>query len=88
MNEGLPTWALFLRAKVETDGPEVQPLRETGSPSGTLRSSAVNTYSLGRGRKKAVKKFTSYQGLWMSLMIGGAMLGMLLLFLLGFFHVD
>jgi len=48
----------------------------------------VNTYSLGRGRKKAVKKFTSYQGLWMSLMIGGAMLGMLLLFLLGFFHVD
>jgi hypothetical protein len=48
----------------------------------------MNTYSLGRGRKKAVKKFTARQGLWMSLMIGAAMVGMLLLFLFGFFHVD
>jgi len=48
----------------------------------------MNTYSLGRGRKKAVKKFSTRQGLWMSLAIGGATLGMLLLFLFGFFHVD
>jgi len=48
----------------------------------------MNTYSLGRGRKKAVKKFTTRQGLWMSLVIGSAMVGVLLLFLVGFFHVD
>jgi len=48
----------------------------------------MKTYSLGRGRKKAVKKFTRRQGLWMSLMIGAALVGMLLLFLFGVFHVD
>ena len=50
--------------------------------------SAVTTYLLGRGRKKAVRKFTALQGLWMAWMVGGAMVGMLLLFLVGFFHVD
>jgi hypothetical protein len=39
-------------------------------------------------KKKIVGKFTARQGLWMALMVGGAMVGMLLLFLLGFFHVD
>jgi len=48
----------------------------------------MKTYSLGKGRKKAVKTFTRRHGLWMSLMIGAAMVGMLLLFLLGVFHVD
>lgn len=48
----------------------------------------MRTYSLGRGRKKAVERFTARQGLWMSLMIGAAMVGMLVLFLFGFFHVD
>lgn len=48
----------------------------------------MRTYSLARGRKKAVKKFTRRHGLWMALMIGAATLGMLLLFLLGFFQVD
>jgi hypothetical protein len=48
----------------------------------------MNTYSVGRGRKKAVEQFTARQGLCMSLMIGGGMLGMLLLWLLRFFHPD
>jgi uncharacterized membrane protein len=48
----------------------------------------MNTYSLGRGRKKTVKRFTRRQGLWMSAMISAATIGMLLLFLLGVFHVD
>jgi hypothetical protein len=48
----------------------------------------MKTYSLGRGSKKAVKKFTTRQGLWMALMIGAAMLGILLLFWFGFFQVD
>jgi hypothetical protein len=41
-----------------------------------------------RGRKKAVRKFTIRQGLWMAGMIGAAILGMLLLFLIGFFRLD
>jgi hypothetical protein len=48
----------------------------------------MNTYSLGRGRKKAVQKSTTRQGLWMSLVIGSAMVGVLRLFLAGFFHLD
>lgn len=48
----------------------------------------MKTYSLGRGRKKAVKEFAVRQGLWMSLIIGAGTVGMLLLFLFGFFHVD
>jgi hypothetical protein len=44
----------------------------------------MKTYSLGRGSKKAVKKFTTRQGLWMALMIDAAMLGIVLLFLFGF----
>jgi hypothetical protein len=48
----------------------------------------MNTYALGRGRKKAVREFTTRQGLWMALAIGGAALGMLLLFLFGVFRVD
>jgi hypothetical protein len=48
----------------------------------------MRAYSLGRGRKKAVRKFTIREGLWMAGIIGGAMLGMLFLFLCGFFRVD
>jgi hypothetical protein len=48
----------------------------------------MREYSVGRGRKKRVGKFTALQGLWMAGLIGAAMFGMLLLFLLGFFHVD
>jgi hypothetical protein len=48
----------------------------------------MKTYSLGRGRKKAVKRFTTRQGLWMASRVGAATLGMLVLFLLGVFHVD
>jgi hypothetical protein len=49
---------------------------------------AVRTYSLGRGRKKSVKKFTLREGLWMTRMICTAMLGMLLLCLLGLFRLE
>jgi hypothetical protein len=53
-----------------------------------LERSTMRAYSPGRGRKKAVKRFTTGQGLWMASMIGAATLGILLLFLFGFFHVD
>jgi hypothetical protein len=48
----------------------------------------MKTFSLGKGRKKAVNKFTTRQGLWMGAIIGAGMLGMVLLCLVGFFHLD
>jgi len=48
----------------------------------------MKAYSIGRGRKKAVGKFTTRQGLQMLVMIGAAMLGMALLWTFGFFHLD
>lgn len=48
----------------------------------------MRAYSVGRGRKKAVRKFTTHQGLSMAGMIGAAMLGMLLLWVFGVFRMD
>ncbi len=50
--------------------------------------SVMRAYVTGRGRKKAVKKFTIRQGLWMALMIAAGMIGMFLLFEFGVFQVD
>lgn len=62
---------------------------QSGLASSILsRVSVMKTYSLGKGRKRAVKKFTTRQGLAMALMVGGGMLGMLLMWLFGFFHLD
>jgi hypothetical protein len=48
----------------------------------------MKTLSLGKGRKKAVKKFTTRNGLWMALIITAGMIIMLLLWLVGFFRLD
>jgi hypothetical protein len=48
----------------------------------------MRAYSVGRGKKKTVQKFTMIQGLWVSGMIGVAMLGMVLLWVFGFFRMD
>jgi succinate dehydrogenase hydrophobic anchor subunit len=44
--------------------------------------------SLGKGRKKVVKKFTARNGLWMMLLITAAVIIMLILWLVGFFRLD
>lgn len=48
----------------------------------------MKTYTLERGRKKAVKRFTMRQGAWMALMIGAAAVVVLLSFWFGIFDVD
>jgi hypothetical protein len=45
-------------------------------------------YSFGRGRKKAIKKFTTRKGLWMAVMIAAGMIVMVALRLLGVFRLD
>jgi hypothetical protein len=49
---------------------------------------AMRGYSPGRGRKKAIKKFTIRKGLWMAVIIAAGMIVMLALFLLGVFRLD
>ena len=49
---------------------------------------AMTTYSPGRGRKKAVRRFTSREGIWMVGIIAAALIGMILLWLLGIFNFE
>ena len=49
---------------------------------------AMKGYSPGRGRKKAVAKFTLRQGMWMVGVVTIAMIGVLLLWLLGYLRFD
>jgi hypothetical protein len=44
--------------------------------------------SPGRGRKKAVEKFTSRQGLLMLAMVILLSIGLVLLYVLGYLHLD
>ena len=48
----------------------------------------MRSYSLGRGRKKAVRKFRTRDGVWMTAIIAAGMLTMLVLWLIGFLHLD
>ena len=43
----------------------------------------MKKFSLGKGRKKEVKKFTARNGLWIILIVAGGMIIMLVLWLLG-----
>jgi hypothetical protein len=49
---------------------------------------SMKTFSVGRGRKQAVKKFTIRNGLWMMLIVTGGMIIMFMLWLVGFFRLD
>jgi hypothetical protein len=53
-----------------------------------LECRAMRSYSPGRGRKRAIKKFTTRKGLWMAAMIAAGMIAMVVLWLLGVFRLD
>jgi hypothetical protein len=48
----------------------------------------MQTYTLGKGRKKVVGQFTMYHGLWMSAIVLALMLLMMLAWLSGIFRLD
>jgi hypothetical protein len=58
------------------------------SPHLLFGGSAMRTYTTRRGRKKAVKRFTNRDGLWMVAIITAALVGMMLLWLLGIVRFD
>jgi len=47
-----------------------------------------NNSSLGRGRRKAVEKFTVRQGLWLLGLVGVILMGLMLLVLFGYLNAD
>jgi hypothetical protein len=49
---------------------------------------AMRSYSPGRGSKKAVRKFTYRQGIFMVAWITGAMIALMLLWYLGILRFD
>jgi hypothetical protein len=48
----------------------------------------MRTYSLGKGRKKAVQKFRTRDGIWMVAIVTGGMITIVLLWMIGFFRFD
>ena len=59
------------------------------SPAGlSLERRAMRSYSPGRGRKKAVKRFSIRNGLWMMALIAAGMIAMVVLWLLGVIRLD
>jgi hypothetical protein len=48
----------------------------------------VGKHSYGKGRRKAIEKFTNWQGLWILAMVGTILIGILLLYMLGYLHID
>ena len=48
----------------------------------------MHEFSVGKGRKKAIRAFTLKKGLWILILTAAAMATMLLLFLFGILRMD
>jgi membrane protein YqaA with SNARE-associated domain len=48
----------------------------------------MRNYSPGKGRRRAVEKFTNRQGLWILVILGVTMVGILMLILSGYLNAD
>jgi hypothetical protein len=48
----------------------------------------MSSYSPGRGRRKAVRRFTNRDGLWIVGIVSVILVGMLMLILLGYLDVN
>ena len=48
----------------------------------------MGKYTYGKGRRKATDNFTNRQGLWILLMVGAILIGTLVLYTLGYLHID
>jgi len=48
----------------------------------------MTIHSRGKGRKKAVQRFTTGKGLWMVVIIAAAMIAMVVLWLLGILNFE
>ena len=50
--------------------------------------SAMGKYCYGKGRRKVIEEFTNRQGLWILAVLSAFAIGTLLLYMLGYLHLD
>jgi hypothetical protein len=48
----------------------------------------MGKYSYGKGRRKVIEEFSNRQGLWILAVLGAFAMGTLLLYMLGYLHLD
>jgi hypothetical protein len=48
----------------------------------------MGKYSYGKGRRKVIEEFTNRQGLWILAVLSAFAIGTLLLYMLGYLHLD
>jgi hypothetical protein len=48
----------------------------------------MGKYSYGKGRRKVIEEFTYWQGLWILAVLSALAMGTLLLYVLGYLHLD
>ncbi len=48
----------------------------------------MGKYYYGRGRKRVIESFTNQQGLWILAVVVALSMGTLLLYMLGYLHLD
>ena len=48
----------------------------------------MGKYCYGKGRRKVIEGFTNWQGLWILAAVTAVSMGTLLLYLLGYLHLD
>jgi hypothetical protein len=48
----------------------------------------MGKYCYGKGRRRVIEEFTHWQGLWILAVLSALAMGTLLLYLLGYLHLD
>ena len=48
----------------------------------------MRKYCYGRGGRKVIEEFTNWQGLWLLAVLSAVAIGTLLLYVLGYLHLD
>jgi hypothetical protein len=48
----------------------------------------MGKYCYGKGRRRAIEEFTNRQGLWILVTMSACAMGTLLLYMLGYLHLD
>jgi len=48
----------------------------------------MGNYRYGRGRRKVIVEFTNWQGLWILAVLSAIAIGTMLLYILGYLHLD
>ena len=50
--------------------------------------SAMGKYCYGKGRRRVIEEFTHWQGVWILAALSALAMGTLLLYVLGYLHLD